>query len=122
MHPGDQVEVAIRRKPIQDCLPRCPMANDRCTSIKAQHKLLQKSHNLYKEQQGPLSPGQQHWLVTLDRVKNESMIHAEKTSRHLCMGEVDFSLNINEVRGQCFVWQMIINYQSGKKESSEKIC
>jgi hypothetical protein len=37
------------------------------------------------------------------------------------MGGVDFSLNINEVRGQCFVWQMIINYRSGKKESSEKI-
>jgi hypothetical protein len=88
----------------------------------AQHKLLQKSHDLYKEQQGPLSPGQQEWLEMIDRVKTESMIHAEKKSRHLCMGEVDFSLNINEVRGQCFVWQMIINYRLGKKESSEKIC
>jgi hypothetical protein len=70
-----------------------------------QHKLLQKSHNLYKEQQGPLSPGQQQRLESIDRVKTESMIHAEKKSHRLCMGEVDFSLNINEVRGQCFVWQ-----------------
>jgi hypothetical protein len=49
------------------------------------------------------------------------MIHAEKKSRRLCMEEVDFSLNINAVRGQRFVWQMIINYRSGKKESTEKI-
>jgi hypothetical protein len=49
------------------------------------------------------------------------MIHTEKKSRRLCMGEVDFSLNINEMRGQCFVWQMIVNYRLGKKESSEKI-
>jgi hypothetical protein len=32
-----------------------------------QHKLLQKSHNLYKEQQGPLSPGQQQRLELIDR-------------------------------------------------------
>jgi hypothetical protein len=60
-------------------------------------------------------------METIDRVKTDAMIHSAKNCRPLCMGEIDFSLDINKVKGQRLVWHMIVNYRSGIKESSEKI-
>jgi hypothetical protein len=86
------------------------------------HKLLHKTHALYKEQHGPLSPDQQRQMELIDRVKTDAMIHSANKCHPLCMGEIDFSPDINQVKGQQLVWQMIVNYWSGIKESSAKIC
>jgi hypothetical protein len=37
-----------------------------------------KSHNLYKDTNGPLTQEQQAQFELIDRVKTEGMIHAEK--------------------------------------------
>jgi hypothetical protein len=74
----------------------------------AQHKLLGKSHNLYQKTQGPLTQDQQERFKSIDRVKSEGMIHAEKKCHPLKMGEVDFSLDVNTAKGRRLVWQMII--------------
>jgi hypothetical protein len=44
----------------------------------SQHKLLSKSHNLYKDTDGPLMQEQQAQFESIDHVKTEGMIHAEK--------------------------------------------
>jgi hypothetical protein len=88
----------------------------------SQHKLMLKSHNLYKDTNGPMTQEQQAQFELIDHVKTEGMIHAEKKCQSLCMGEVDFSLDINIAKGQCYVWQMIIHKWRGKHLSSKKIC
>ena len=65
----------------------------------SQHKLMLKSHNLYKDTDGPLMQEQQAQFESIDRVKTEGMIHAEKKCQSLYMGEVDFSLDVNIAKG-----------------------
>jgi hypothetical protein len=90
------------------------------TLYEAQHKLLGKSHNLYWETQGPLTQDQQEQFESIDRVKSEGMIHAEKKCHPLKMGEVDFSPDVNTAKGRCFVWQMIVCKRQGNCVSSKK--
>jgi hypothetical protein len=93
----------------------------RLALYEAQHKLLGKSHNLYWETQGPLTQDQQERFESIDRVKSEGMIHAEKKCHPLKMGEVDFSPDVNTAKGRHFVWQMIIRKRRGNHVSSRKI-
>jgi hypothetical protein len=44
----------------------------------SQHKLLLKSHNLYKDTDGSLMQEQQAQFEAIDRVKTEDIIHAKK--------------------------------------------
>jgi hypothetical protein len=44
----------------------------------SQHKLMSKSHNLYKDTDGPLTQEQQAQFESIDHVETEGMIHAEK--------------------------------------------
>jgi hypothetical protein len=60
-------------------------------------------------------------MESIDRVKTDSMINAAKRCHKYNMGEIDFSPTINEVRGQKYMCQMIVNYWRGHKVSSEKI-
>lgn len=69
-------------------------------SYASQHKLLSKSHALYRTTNGPLSHNQQDLLKSIDRVKSEGMVHAEKTCHKFHMGEVDYSPDMNTARGQ----------------------
>jgi hypothetical protein len=87
----------------------------------AQHKLLGKSHNLYQETQGCLTQDQQERFESIDQVKSEGMLHAEKKCCPLKMGEVDFSPDVNTAKGRCLVWQMIIRKRRGNRVSSKKI-
>jgi hypothetical protein len=80
-----------------------------------------KSHNLYKDTDGPLTQEQQAQFKSIDRVKTEGMIHAEKKCQSLCMGEVDFSPDVNIPKGQRYIWQMIAHKWRGKHVSSKKI-
>jgi hypothetical protein len=48
------------------------------SSYVSQHKVLLKSHNLYKDTNGPLTQEQQAQFEAIDHVKTEGMIHAEK--------------------------------------------
>jgi hypothetical protein len=88
----------------------------------SQHKLMLKSHNLYKDTNGPLTQEQQAQFKSIDHMKTEGMIHAEKKCRSLCMGEVDFSPDVNIAKGQHYVWQMIVCKWRGKHMSLKKIC
>jgi hypothetical protein len=92
----------------------------------SQHKLLSKSHNLYKDTNSPLTQEQQAQFESIDCVshcvKTEGMIHAEKKCQLLCMGEVDFSPDVNTAKGQHYVWQMIVHKWREKQVSWKKIC
>jgi hypothetical protein len=57
-------------------------------------------------------------METIDRVKLEAMIHAEANCDKFCMGEVDFSADVNMAKGLKFCWQLIVRKRSGKKVSS----
>jgi hypothetical protein len=87
----------------------------------SRHKILPKLHAIYKEASGPLSAAQQKRLESINKVKSDAMVHAEKQCRTLCMGEVDYSPDLNTVRGQRSCWQMIVRKRSGQKVSTEKI-
>jgi hypothetical protein len=45
---------------------------------------------------------------TIDRVKSEAVVHAESKCSKFCMGEVDFLVNFNMIRGCKFCWKMIV--------------
>ncbi len=64
---------------------------------------------------------QQAQFESIDRMKTEGMIHAEKKCQSLCMGEVDFSPDVNIAKGQRYIWQMIVHKWRGKHVSSKKI-
>jgi hypothetical protein len=68
------------------------------------HKIIPKLHSIYKEQIGPLLPVQQQQMETIDRVKSAAMVHAESKCSKFCMGEVDFLVNLNMIRGWKFCW------------------
>jgi hypothetical protein len=74
----------------------------------AQHKLIPKLHSIYKATNGSLSPEQQKQMESIDRVKSEAMVHAEVKCSNFCMGEVEFSADVNEAKGQKFCWQLIV--------------
>jgi hypothetical protein len=80
-----------------------------------------KSHNLYKDTDGPLTQEQQAQFESIDRVKTEGMIYAEKKCQSLCMGEVDFNPDVNIAKGRRYVGQMIIRKRRGKHVSSKMI-
>jgi hypothetical protein len=65
----------------------------------SQHKLMLKSHNLYKDTDGPLTQEQQAQFELINHLKTEGLIHAEQKYQSLCMGEVDFSPDINIAKG-----------------------
>jgi hypothetical protein len=73
------------------------------------------------EQIGPLSPVQQQHMETIDRVQSEAMVTAESKCSKFCMGEIDFLVNLNTIRGQRLCWQMIVKQHSGGKVSLDKI-
>jgi hypothetical protein len=61
-----------------------------------------KLHSIYKETNGSLSPEQQKQMEAIDRVKSEAMVHAEAKCSNFCMGEVEFSADVNEAKGLKF--------------------
>jgi hypothetical protein len=85
------------------------------------HKLIPKLHSIYKETNGSLSPEQQKQMEAIDRVKSEAMVHAEAKCSNFCMGEVEFSADVNEAKGLKFCWQLIVRKRSGEKVSSDYI-
>jgi hypothetical protein len=60
-------------------------------------------------------------METIDRVKLEVMILAEANCDKFCMGEVDFSADVNMAKGLKFCWQLIVQKHLGKKVSSKYI-
>jgi hypothetical protein len=68
-------------------------------SYVSQHKLLSKSHMLYRTANGPLSQDQQDLFESIDRVKSKGMVHVDKKCRKFHMGEVDYSPDVNTARG-----------------------
>jgi hypothetical protein len=85
------------------------------------HQIIPKLHRIYKESNGSLSLEQQKQMETIDRVKSEAMIHAEANCDKFCMGEVDFSADVNMAKGLKFCWQLIVRKRLGKKVSSKYI-
>ena len=72
------------------------------------HQVLPKLCQLHR-QWGPglLSQAQQVAITTLDTVWAKGMIYAEKCSRKLCMGEVDFSPAIVQAGQELDLWRMV---------------
>jgi hypothetical protein len=59
------------------------------------HQILLKLHHLYLTRNGNFTPLQRQQLETLDRVRTEGMLCAEKKCQKLAMGNVDFSPEVN---------------------------
>jgi hypothetical protein len=70
----------------------------RLTSHLRRHKVLAKLHHLYSTRDGDFSDEQRHQLETLDTVRAEGMLYAEKRCRKLSMGFVDFSPQVDMAR------------------------
>jgi hypothetical protein len=85
------------------------------------YQIIPKLHQIYKESNGSLSLEQQKQMETIDRVKLEVMIHAEANCDKFCIGEVDFSADVNMAKGLKFCWQLIVQKHLGKKVSSKYI-
>jgi hypothetical protein len=85
------------------------------------HKIIQKSHNLYRTASFPLTPAQQAEFETIDRVKSDAMLHAEKNCAKFWMGKINFSLDISKAQGQRLCWQMVVWNWSGHNLKSNPI-
>jgi hypothetical protein len=59
------------------------------------HQILLKLHHLYLTRNGNFTPHQRQRLETLDWVRAEGMLCAEKKCRKLAIGNVDFSPEVN---------------------------
>jgi hypothetical protein len=60
-------------------------------------------------------------MEAIDRVSTEAMIYAEKNCKSLCMGEVDYSPDVNKARGLKYVWQLVVKHLSGQNVKPDKI-
>jgi hypothetical protein len=95
--------------------------NTRLNSYLHNHDFLPKLHHLYSTRQGTFTPSQRQQLETLDRVRAEGMLHAEKKCRKLAMGNVDFSPEVDLAKKRRWVWQQVIKHLEGKRLSSSLI-
>jgi hypothetical protein len=57
---------------------------------------------------GPLSPEHDKMMELIDRVKMESMTHAKAKCCKFFMGEIDFLVDLNMIKGRKLCWQMIV--------------
>ena len=87
----------------------------------SRHKVLPKLYAIHQTYEGSLTLAQQNTMEAIDRVKTEAMIYAEKNCRSLCMGEVDYSPDVNKARGLRYVWQLVVKHLSGQNVKPDKI-
>jgi hypothetical protein len=85
------------------------------------HKIIQKSHNLYHTTSFLLTPNQQAEFETINRVKSYAMCHAKNNCAKFWMGEIDFSLDISKAQGQQLCWQMVVQKWLGHNLKSDPI-
>lgn len=85
-------------------------------------KIVERLHKVYQQSGSRLSVDQQQELATLDKMREDAMISSEKKCRKFCMGEIDFSPEINQARGRRYVWSMVLKRRrSGNKILKRKI-
>ena len=80
-------------------LPKAVSAyTKRLTDHMRRHKVLTKLHHLYSTRDGNFTPDQRQQLETLDLIRVEGMLYAEKKCCKLSMGNVDFSPEVDLAR------------------------
>lgn len=121
---GDEM-IKIARPQAQQLVCTLPTVVSRytkhLTSHLRRHKMLAKLHHLYSTRDGDFSDEQQHQLETLDTVRAEGMLYAEKRCRKLSMGFVDFSPQVDMARKRRWLWKQVVKKREGKHVSSSLI-
>jgi hypothetical protein len=95
--------------------------NDRLAQHLQRHKVLPKLHKLYSSRNGTFTGPQQQQLETLDRVRTEGMLHAEKKCRKLAMGNVDYSPEVDLAKKRRWLWQQVVKRREGKRISASLV-
>jgi hypothetical protein len=98
---GDAVLRIVRpiARRLSCTLPKAVSAyTKRLTDHMRRHKVLTKLHHLYSTRDGNFTPDQRQQLETLDLIRVEGMLYAEKKCRKLSMGNVDFSPEVDLAR------------------------
>jgi len=86
-----------------------------------EHKLVQKLHNVYAMSMTALSPAQERRMDSLEKLREEGMLHAESKCRRLSMGEVDWSPGVQEAKDKLEVWNMVVCFQQGRNINPGRI-
>ena len=103
-------------------IPSAVMAYNNCLlSHMQRHKVLARLHHLYATRNRKFSPPQKDQLETLDRIRAEGMLFAEKRCRKLAMGNVDFSPEVDTARKRRWLWQQVVKRREGKHISTSLI-
>lgn len=84
-------------------------------------KILPRLQKIYRNAQQGLSTEQRKKLDAIDKEKTEILRHAERKCRQLCMGDIDFSPELERCRKLCKLWQMVWKRKSGRKVSASSI-
>ena len=92
--------------------------NARLKDSLLRHRVRDKLYAIYNVAGPQLTAAEQEAVDKIDRIKTEAMIHAEKKSRKLRMGEVDFSPKVNEARRTMELWRMVMQRRQGKERNS----
>ena len=88
-----------------------------------QQKILPRLQKIYRSapRGGQLSMDQQTKLDAIDKEKTEILRHAEKKCRQLCMGNIDFSPEVEQARKLCKFWHLVWKKKSGRGISPSTI-
>jgi hypothetical protein len=85
------------------------------------HSVLSKLHHLYSTRDGNFTLDERAQLESLDRVRAEGMIHAEKRCRKLAMGNVDYSPEVDLAKKKRGLWKEVVKKREGRPVSAAMI-
>ena len=77
------------------------------------HRIHEKTAALYRQACYPPPPGFQEAVESLDRIRHQLMINAEKKCRKRRMGEVDFSPGVMVWQKRRDVWRDVVKHKLG---------
>jgi hypothetical protein len=79
--------------------------NNRLVEYMTRHSVLSKLLHLYSTRDGNFMPDEWAQLESLDHVRAEGVIHAEKRCRKLAMGNVDYSPEVDLAKKKRWLWK-----------------
>jgi hypothetical protein len=85
------------------------------------HSVLPKLHHFYSTRDGNFTLDKRAQLESLDHVRAEGMIHAEKRCRKLAMGNVDYSPEVDLAKKKRWLWKEVVKKREGRPVSAAMI-
>ena len=93
----------------------------RLQQLFTEHRIPEKTRTLYAAATYPPPPNFADAAESLDTNRRQFMLHAEKTCRKRCMGEVDFSPGVIVWKKRRDVWREVVKYKQGIRINKSKL-